>query len=214
MKIRTIIGLTGAAAASLVGTAALAASPAGADPATTMDASGLSAYLGIPGVPLFGQLVYPGEPGLPFNPTNVKVNGNCVQAAPWLFTDPLALNFTSGNAVVYKPNGGTPIAPSFPGGLNAVGTATLVDLANPDQSNPPDFATPIGPFSGKTHVWIGQNANANGQQVGAETVSFTMTAPDGSTISLSTNPGFTTSASGHQSGWGQENLSCNILPAG
>lgn len=113
--------------------------------------------------------------------------------------------FTSGNAVVYRLNGGTPLAPSFPGGLNAQGTAELIDLSS--------GGTDTG-FGGPAHIWLGQNANANGQLVGAETATFSGTAPDGSTISFSVNPGETTSASGHQSGWEQQNLSCDILSAG
>ena len=210
MKIRTVIGLAGATAASLAGTAALAAAPAGADPGQQIGAANLSAYLGVPGVPLFGQLVYPGEPGLMFPAHNVKVSGNCVSAAPWLFSDQLGLNFISGNAHVYRVNGNTPLAPGFPGGLNAEGVAQLVDFNSGPPFLPPDGRT----YTGPTHVWLGQNGNANGQVVGAETVSFSLTAPDGSTISLSTNPGTITSASGHQSGWGQENLSCNIVSGG
>jgi hypothetical protein len=207
MKLRTVVGLTGATAASLVGMASLAANPAGADPGQQIGAANLSAYLGVPGVPLFGQLIYPGEPGLQFTPNNVKVSGNCVSAAPWLFTDQLGFNFVSGNAHVYQVGGGTSLAPTFPGGANATGVAQLVDF----NSGPP-FLPPDGrEYTGPAHVWLGQNANANGQLVGAETVSVSLTAPDGSTISLSANPGTITSASGHQSGWGQENLSCNIV---
>jgi len=209
MKLRTVVGLSGTAAASLVGSAALAASPAGADPGQQIGAANLSAYLGVPGVPLFGQLVYPGEPGLQFTPHNVKVTGNCVSAAPWLFSDQLGVNFLSGNAHVYRVDGNTPLAPGFPGGLNAVGTAQLVDFNSGPPFLPPDGRS----YTGSAHVWLGQNGNANGQVVGAESVSLSLTAPDGSTISLSTNPGTITSASGHQSGWGQENLSCNILPS-
>jgi hypothetical protein len=214
VKIRTVIGLTGAAAASLVGTAALAASPAGAVPGQQIGAANLSEYLGVPGLPLFAQLVYPGEPGLPFPTHNVKVSGNCVTAAPWLFSDQLGFNFIGGNGHVYQLDGGTSLAPTFPGGANATGTAELVDFNNPDGSNPPDFLTPGQTYTGRAHVWLGQNGNAKGQLVGAETVTFSGTAPDGSTISIIANPGSTTSASGNQNGWGQENLSCNILSAG
>ena len=197
MKFRTVIGLTGAAAASLVGVAGLAASPAGASPATTMPADQLSSYLGLPGVPIFAPM----EPAGAF--PNVKVSGNCDQA-PWLFSDPLALNFLSGNSVVYQENvnPNDPV-PFFPGGLNAVGTADLIDLGSGDTG-----------FVGATHVWVGQSGNAQGQQYGGETVTFRGTAADGSTISFSVNPGFVQSASGHPSGWGQQNLSCNMVSPG
>ena len=206
MKVRTVIGLSGATAASLIGAAGLAATPAGAggNGAINMPAANLSSYLGVPGVPLFAGFVYPGEPGA-FVPPNVKVNGNCVDAAPWLFTDSFGLNFVSGNAVVYRVNGNTPLAPGFPGGLNAEGVAQLVDFSGPGDGQI---------YTGPAHVWLGQNGNAQGQVVGAQTVSFSGTAPDGSTISFTVNPGTTTAAHmNHQNGWGQQNLSCNIVPS-
>lgn len=202
MKIRTVIGLAGASAASLVGMAGLAAVPVGAAPAQAMDASNLSTLLGLPGIPIFAPFVIPGTPGaFP----NDKVTGNCETAAPWLFTDPFALNFVSGNAVVYQPNGGSAVPgvpPSFPGGLNAVGTAQLIDFNTGDTG-----------FIGSAHVWLGQNGNTNGQYEAGETVTFTGTATNGSTISFTVNPGVDHSPSGHMGGWGQQTLSCNILPS-
>jgi hypothetical protein len=207
VKIKTVIGLAGATTVSLVGAAGLAVTPAGAggNGAINMPAANLSSYLGFPAVPVFASpFTYQGETGLPFAPPpNTKVSGNCLQDAPWLFTDIFGLNFTNGNAVVYQPNGGgvVPGLPPLPGGLNAEGTAELFDF----NSGPTGFV-------GSAHLWLGQNGNANGQYVAAQTVSFSGTDPAGSTISFTVNPGETHSASGHMSGWGQQNLSCNIVP--
>jgi hypothetical protein len=205
VKLRTIIGL-GATAASFVGMAGLAADPAGAAPATTMPAANLTAFLGVP-VPIFASPFTDPTAGPTF--PNVKMTGNC-EAAPWLFGTPggpptLWLDFQSGNAVVYRSTS-NPVYPFLPGGLNAVGEAKLVMLTGFTDSGPTFADTG---FSGPTHVWLGQNANANGQMYVGETVTFNGTAGD-STISFSANPGFVGSASGHQSGWGQQNLSCNI----
>jgi len=186
VKIRTAIGLAGATAASFVGVAGLAASPAGAAPAQTGPVQDLIPFP----IPIFAPLVQAGT-GFP----NDKVSGNCESAARWLFTDSLAFFFVSGNAVLYR---GT--SPSgIPNGLNAVGTAVLIDNGSPTA------------FVGPAHVWFGQNANANGTSYGGETVNFSGTAPDGSTISIIVNPGFINSAGGHSGGWGQQNLSCNIV---
>jgi hypothetical protein len=205
VKIRTVIGLVGATAASLVGLAGLAAGPAGAggNGAVNLPAGDLSSYLGIPGIPVFGGFYYPGEPGLPFTvPPNVKVSGNCVSDALWVFNDPVALNFLSGTAVLYR---GTNPTNGLPNGLNAVGTAMFFDLANPDAPT----------FVGPAHVWFGQNGNAQGQFYQGATFSFSGTAADGSTISFTENPGGITSAHmNHQGGWGQQNLSCNIVSGG
>ena len=219
MKIRTVIGLTGATAASLVGAAGLAASPAGADGngALNMSASQLTGYLAtnygspFPGVPIFATpFTYPGEPAPALVFPNTKVSGNC-NMAPWLWSDLLALNFTSGNAVAYKLNSTAGasipfIPPVFPGGLNAVGNAELIDLG------PDGMADTDTGFSGPAHLWMGENANASGQYVAAQTVSFTGSDLAGSTISFSVNPGLDHSPSGHNGGWGQQNLNCNIMP--
>ena len=202
MKLRTVIGLTGATAASFVGMAGLAAGPAGAGGNGAVNL--LAQDLGP--IPVFGGFFYPGEPGLPFTlPPNVKVSGNCVSAALWLFNDPLALQFTSGTAVLYRID---PIS-GQPNGLNAVGTATLIDEANPDAPT----------FSGPAHVWFGQNVNptANGQSYEGATFAFSGTGPAGS-VSFTENPGAVWKAhsapgANPSSGWGQQNLNCNILPA-
>ena len=218
MKIRTVIGLAGATAASLVGVAGLAASPAGAggNGAVNMPAANLTGFLaanyGSPfaGVPIFATPFMNPETQQVF--PNTKVSGNC-DAAPWLWSDLLGLNFTSGNAVAYKPNSTAGLSipnlpPVFPGGLNAEGTAHLIDLGTDG------LGTTDTGFVGSAHIWMGENANANGQYVAAQTVSFSGTDPTtGSTISFSVNPGEDHSPSGHNGGWGQQNLSCNIVPS-
>lgn len=217
MKIRTVIGLTGAAAASFVGMAGLAAGPAGAAAAQTMPADQLTTFLAtnygnfFGGVPVFASpFEYPGEPGLgfPVSP-NTKVSGNCLTDpdAAWLFSDTLALDFQSGNAVVYRPTSSPVPFPFLPGGLNAEGTAALVDVTTGE---------PTG-FVGTTHAWLGQGQNAQGEFYAGETVSFTGTSGD-STISFTVNPGEVGKAHSApgvpSSGWGQQNLSCNIVSLG
>lgn len=165
-----------------------------------MPAAQLTAFLATNyGYPYPGIFIF----ASPFAPAgaspNAKVSGNCATAAPWLFTDAFALNFVSGNAVVYRGSSND-VFPILPGGLNAVGTADLIDLSTGDTG-----------FVGPAHVWLGQNANAKGQYYAGETVSFTGTAPGGSTISITANPGEIHSAGGHSGGWGQQNLSCKIV---
>jgi hypothetical protein len=63
-------------------------------------------------------------------------------------------------------------------------------------------------YAGKSHVWYGLSYNANGQFYFGETIMFSGAGPAGS-LSLTANPGFTTSASGHNSGWGQLTLTCS-----
>lgn len=200
MKIKTVVGLAGASAASLVGMAGLVANPADAASATTMPASNLTAFLAANYGNPFGGVPILAAPGsgsfLPsgFFP-NIKVTGNCPS---WLFNDVVALNFTTGNAVVYQGSS-SPVAPFLPGGLNAVGTAQLVDQGTGTN------------FVGPAHAWVGQSGNANGQQYAGETFTFTGTA-GGMTISFSVNPGFVKSPGGHFGGWGQQNLSCSGFP--
>jgi hypothetical protein len=186
-------GLGGVAVLACAAVCGAAATGAFAAPAQTMPAADLTAYLGLP-VPVFAAPFV--EPG---TFPNVKVTGNC-SAAPWLFTDTVGLDFQSGNAVVYRGQSGD-VFPFLPGGLNAEGVATLDDFTT---------GMPTG-FVGRTHAWLGQNANANGQFYAGETVTFSGTAPDGSTISFTANPGEIHSAAGHQGGWGEQNLSCNIV---
>jgi hypothetical protein len=140
-------------------------------------------------------LIFPLEPAGTF--PNAKVTGNCPS---WVF-DSLALEFQSGHVILYRGFGAVFPAPN---GVNAEGVATLLDNGSPTS------------FVGQAHAWFGQNANPtnNGQFYFGETVSFKGTATDGSgsTISFTTNPGGVQPASGKGgSGWGQQNLSCNIV---
>lgn len=202
MKIRTAIAIAGATAVSFVGMAGLAVSTAaaGGNGAQKVPADQLTTFLAnnygypFPGLYIFASPFAPAGAG-----PNVKVSGNCATAAPWLFTDSFVLNFVSGNAVVYRPSS-NPVFPFLPGGLNAEGTAQLIDLSTGDTG-----------FAGPAHVWLGQNANANGTFYAGETVSFTGTAADGSTISIKANPGEINSAGGHHGGWGEQNLACSIV---
>ena len=211
MKFGTAMSLVGAMAAALVGTAVLAVTPAGADGngAVQVPADDLTAYLALyygnpfPGIPIF-----PPPPNPTFSQAggfpNIKVSGNC-DAVPGLFTDNFVLNFISGNAHVYRISN-SPVVGFLPGGLNATGTAQLIDVQTDNVL-----------FVGPAHVWLGQNANANGQYYAGETVSFSGTALNGSTISITVNPGEVHAASAPPgpptSGWGQQNLSCNIVNA-
>jgi hypothetical protein len=206
VKFKTVMGLTGATAASLVGLGGLAAAPAGANAAVQVRADQLTTYLAaIYGNPFPGLPVFPPPPTPTFTQAggfpNVKVSGNC-DAVSGLFKDNFALNFVSGNAHVYRGSSND-VFPFLPGGLNATGTAQLIDA---------DTGNTL--FVGPAHVWLGQNANANGQFYAGETVSFSGTATDGSdsTISFTVNPGEIHSVgSGKMGGWGQQNLNCDIV---
>ena len=219
MRGSTIVRLASAGVAACIGgigLASVAAGPVGADAAQTMPAGNLTTFLQsdpydslFPGVPVFSS---------PFVPAGAypaaKVTGNCASDAPWLFepapsdvppgTPTLVLNFTSGHAVVYRGSSND-VFGYLPGGLNAVGTAELIDVFDP--------SAPV--YVGTAHLWLGQGANAQGQFYAGETVSFTGTSGD-STISFTGNPGFVghAHAGGFTSGWGQQNLSCNIVPTG
>jgi hypothetical protein len=118
-----------------------------------------------------------------------------------LFTDPAGFTFSSGNAVLYRPdNSGIPGLfglPPFDGG-NVEGTATMSDVADNTQPS----------YTGHAHFWYGLNYNANGQFYFGETIMFNGTGPAGS-LSLNANPGFNNSATGHQNGWGQLTVTCS-----
>jgi hypothetical protein len=129
VRIRAVVGLGGAMAASVVGvvslsttTTTIAAAPAQQTPAQEL-----------------GPITVPG-----FLPAgtfpNIKVTGNCPQ---WLFSDAIGFLFTSGNAHFHwidrttgQPNGG-----------NVEGIAKLLDNGNSTA------------FSGQTHAWFGQSSN-------------------------------------------------------
>jgi hypothetical protein len=70
--------------------------------------------------------------------------------------------------------------------------------------------------SGFLHAWFGFNSVGVGspQQVQAQTIAFTGTITsagpyNGESISINANAGGTTSASGHQNGWGQLTMVCS-----
>ena len=142
-----------------------------------------------------GPLPPPGTPGLP---GNVKISATCPSS---LFGDPnVGFTYTDGNAHLYG-DAVTGTIGVGTGGANAEGDAVLsVD------------GVPIA--TGFLHAWVGFNTNPNApgnpQYVIAETIAFTGTVTStGQSISINANPGGTTSASGHQNGWGQLNVNCS-----
>lgn len=190
MRTRTLFksAVAGALAAGGLAVAASGASASSPAGATTLPSSAL------------GTIV-PGPPGgFPSGGPGVKVTGTC---PAWLFSDPAGVTFSSGNAVLYQPdNSGIPGLfglPPFDGG-NVQGNATLADVADSTQAS----------YTGQAHLWYGLTYSPAGNQqfYFGETLSFRGSGPAGS-ISLSANPGFTVSASGHNSGWGQFDLRCS-----
>jgi hypothetical protein len=183
MRARWFLQLAGASSVAFVGVLGLSGSSALAAPAQTMHAADLP--------PIYPS---PSPNGaLPSGGPGVKIVGTC---PGWLFTDPVGFQFTSGNAVEYQIPPGAP--PGVSNGANVEGTATLMDGLNPTA------------FSGHTHLWFGQNSNPTGnlENYFGETISFSGT--DGTnSISITANPGFIQSASGHQSGWGQVKVTCS-----
>lgn len=115
-------------------------------------------------------------------------------------TDAVGFVFQSGKAVFYQMT--TPGDPSTANGANIQGIATLIVGDNPDPM--------VSLYSGQTHLWFGTNSNANGQSYFGETISFHGVTPNGShSITITANPGFNVSASGHQSGWGVLKITCS-----
>ena len=132
--------------------------------------------------------------------TPIKVKGLCPTSVDWIAFDPIAFVFSSGNAVGYRPIPSPPPG-AFPFyGGNVEGQANLVDL----NTGPSEYW-------GHAHLWFGINPNptGNSQFYTGETVSFSSTAPDGTSISISGNPGFVISASGRPSGWGAVTITCS-----
>lgn len=119
--------------------------------------------------------------------------GNC---PAWVINDPLVFTFTSGNAVLYRPSA------MGPQGGNAEGQAELWDIVG--------SALVDTGYGGHTHLWFGSNINPTGnlQQYFGETGSFQGSAADGTSITITANPGFAQSASGHQNGWGKVSVTC------
>jgi len=127
----------------------------------------------------------------------VKVASACTGTAFSFLGDPIGFSYSSGSAVFYQiPPGGTIFDAN---GGNIEGTATLVDLATGEPTS----------YTGHTHLWFGQNSNNNGQFYEGATLSFNGSDGNGSSVTISANPGFIQSASGHQSGWGQEKITCS-----
>jgi hypothetical protein len=182
MKIRTVIGLTGAAAASLAGTAALAASPAGAggNGAQPVPLDQLNAMV--------GELLPPGALNGDGGP-NITITGDCPS---FLFSAALGFDFLSANAHVNRID---PV--TGPNNANAAGTAVLLADGAPTA------------YTGQAHAWFGTNVNPNGRQWFGSTISFSGTAADGSTVSFSTNPGGSINpTTGKGNGWGQVTVTC------
>jgi hypothetical protein len=157
-----------------------------------------------------GALPPAGTPG-------VKVVGSC--PAFLLGGNAIGFLFQSGNAVLYRIPPGAP--PGVSNGANVEGISDLVYAA---PGTPPSQANPNGippsqtvftdsGYQGQTHLWFGTSSNANGQSTFGETISFHGSASDGSSITITANPGSTTSASGHTNGWGQLKVTCTPATA-
>jgi len=194
MKLRTMMGLVGATAASVVGVAGIAATPAGAggNGAQPVPLSVVNE--------LAGDIVTLIPPG---TFPNITVTGDCPS---YLFstsdvTNGLGFFFTDGSAHM---NRGINPANGLPNNINVEGDAYLVE--NGTQTL----------YWGTTHTWFGQNFNPKtGRAWQNSTTSFSGTAPDGSTITFSTNPGGSELVSSDPNvpptplnGWGQETVTC------
>ena len=183
MKFRTVAGLAGATAASLLGAGALAAAPAGAggNGAQPVPLSVLNQ--------LTGDIVGPFS--LPGTFPNITVTGDCPS---FLFSAGLGFYFTDGSAHI---NRGINTVNGLPNNINAQGDAYLIEGGTQTT------------YWGQTHAWFGQNVNPNGRQWQGSTTSFSGTAADGSTITFSTNPGGSFNpTTGTGNGWGQETVTC------
>jgi len=184
MRTRWRLSLASAAGGAVVLLAVGLSGPAAvAAPAQTMPAATMP--------PIYPSPLPNGA--IPESGPGVKIVGNC---PAWLFSDPIGFQFTSGNAVLYRIPPGAP--PGVSNGANAEGQATLMDGANPTT------------YSGHTHLWFGQNSNPTGKAQGyfGETISFNGSGPGGS-ISITANPGFSSSASGNLNQWGQVKVTCS-----
>jgi hypothetical protein len=157
-----------------------------------------------------GELPPLGSPGL-------TVVGTC----PGFLFGGNAIGFLiqSGNDVLYRIPAGSP--PGVSNGGNVEGISDLVYAA---PGTPPSPGNPAGVppsqtvftdsgYQGHTHLWFGMNSNANGHSYFWETISFNGTAPDGSSISITANPGSNTSVSGHTNGWGKVKVTCTSAGA-
>lgn len=185
--------------------------------------------IGLPGSAAFGAaaqhapigdlpVIYPSpDPTGPLPPADspgVTVVGSC---PAFLFpTDASAYAigflFQSGNDVFYRIPPGAPPGVSYGGNVEGIADLVHATPGLPPSEQNPNGVPPSNPvdtgYKGHAHLWFGTNFNANGQSYFGETVSFQGTAPDGSTISLTANPGSNTSASGNTNGWGKLKVTC------
>ena len=190
MKAKRIVRWAGVGTAACVGVVGFAATAASGAAAQHVAADKIGVIYPAPNNT--GLLPPPGSPG-------TKIGANC---PAFLFDNAIGFSFNTGSAVFYRIPAGAP--PSMSNGGNVEGNATLELGTSPSDQNP----TSSG-YSGKAHLWFGDNSNANGHSYFGETISFHGTATDGTSISITANPGFNTSASGHTNGWGQLTIRCS-----
>jgi hypothetical protein len=176
------------AAGTLAAGAGLWASSASGAPAVTFPAQTL-------------PIIYPSpspDGTLPPADSGIAKISGLADCPAFLFGDPqgaVGFKFLSGNAVANRIPDGNPADALND---NAEGIAVLVDNST------------LTGYVGQTHLWLGINLNptGNSQMKFGETIAFHGTAPDGSTVSITANPGSTTSASGNTNGWGQLHVIC------
>ena len=211
MKQRALIRLAGAGAMACIGFIGFSTSVAQGAPAVHPDPQ--------------GALIFPSP-----DPTGVLPPLDTPGCPSWLFPD-LGANppsgnavgfvFDSGNAVFYRTTNPPPGLPS--NGGNVEGTADLVTFFQSDLTNPAQLPTSaLDPsvvdqgYTGQAHFWFGNNINPNNTGPGGknlqsyfgETIQFHGTAPDGSTITITGNPGGNISASGNENSWGHAKVTC------
>ena len=198
--LRTLVGMASSGALACLGFAGLTGQAAYGAAAQHPPASDVGIVYPSPNPT--GELPPPGSPVL-------TVNGDCPS---YLWGNAIGLEFQSGNVVEYRIPTDAP--PGVSNGANGEGIADLM-IATPgssDGTTPPSDAVD-SLYTGHTHLWFGQNANANGQSYFGETVQFQGTAPNGATIKLTANPGFNVSAGpGNQSDWGKVDVTCTGTP--
>ena len=206
MRTKMLLGLTSSGALACLGAMGLSAPAAFGAPAVHPP-SATDLPVIYPAPDQTGELP-PADSGI------LTVSGDCPS---YLFDSAIGLAFQSGNATFYRIPPGAP--PGAANGGNAEGIADLVIATPGTDPTPenPDGTLPSNPvdslYSGQTHLWFGQNANANGQSYFGETIMFQGTAPNGATIKLTANPGFNTSAGpGNQNGWGKVFVTCTGAP--
>lgn len=208
MRLKTLVAL--ASTGALVGMGAVALPETAAFGAAAVHAPVTDLPIIYPSPNPTGALPSPGSPFL-------TVVGTCPD---FLFGPDGTLGqyaigfaFVSGTDTFYRIPAGS--SPGAANGGNIEGIADLVyaDPGIPDMSDPADSVPPSNPqnssYVGQAHVWFGSNSNANGQSYFGETISFHGTTPDGSTITITANPGANTSASGNMNNWGKLKVTCS-----